>query len=312
MTRLPECPPPRVALETTLILHGVPRAGAKKLATSLATIVRAEGAEPALVGVLDGRAIVGMTDAELDRMLAAPAANIPKLNSANLGATLHARGSGATTVSSTMEIACRAGLSVFATGGLGGVHKPEGGLGAGSKWTFDVSADLVAFTRWPVAVVTSGVKSILDVAATREVLETLGIPVVGYRTDDFPAFYMRKCHDQRAGRVDARFDDIAELASYVRAELARSGRGIVVCNPIPVSSELAPADWARWLAEAESKARAAGASGRDVTPAVLGALHEFSLGATLKANITLVEDNARVAAAIARAMADLPAGPRRS
>jgi pseudouridine-5'-phosphate glycosidase len=164
----------------------------------------------------------------------------------------------------------------------------------------DISADLFALTRFPVAVVTSGVKSILDVAATRELLETLGVCVVGCRTDEFPAFYLRRLDG--VNKVDARFDDVAELARFVRFEMARTNRAIVICNPIPAEHEVAPNDWDRWLAQAESRANAGGAAGRDATPAVLSALHQISGGATLRANIALIESNTRLAAEIAVAM----------
>ncbi|MCC6322668.1 MAG: pseudouridine-5'-phosphate glycosidase [Phycisphaerales bacterium] len=283
----------RVALETTLLVHGVPPEASRGLAKKLGDICRGEGAEPAVVGVVSGRAIVGMNGAELDVLLSAGAKQVPKLNSGNLGAVLFRGGHGATTVSATMELAARAGVSVFATGGLGGVHN-------GYDRRLDISADLGAFTRWPVAVVTSGVKSILDVAATRELLETLGVCVVGYQTDEFPAFYRRSLAG--VGRVDARFDDVETLAKFVRFELARTNRGIVVCNPIPAEHELDAGDWARWLGEAEAKARAGGAAGRGVTPAVLAALHEVSGGATLRANVALVESNTSLAARIAARM----------
>lgn len=295
----------RVALETTLLVHGVPPEAGRALARHLAEICRSEGAVPAIVGVVAGRAVVGMTDSELEQLLAAAAGPkgpgaISKLNTGNLGAALFRGDHGATTVSATMELAARAGVHVFATGGLGGVHPTR----AGAAPHFDISADLGAFARFPVAVVTSGVKSILDVAATRELLETLGICVVGYQTDDFPAFYMRRVDDPAiaVGPVDVRFDDARDLARFIRAELARSGRGIVVCNPIPESHEIALADWKRWLAEAEGRAHARGISGRAVTPAVLGALHEVSGGATLRANLALVESNTRLAARIAAAL----------
>jgi pseudouridine-5'-phosphate glycosidase len=181
-----------------------------------------------------------------------------------------------------------------------------------------VSADLFAFTRFPVAVVTSGVKSILDIAATREVLETLGVPVVGYQTDAFPAFYLREADPPTAvGGVDVRFDDAKELAKFVRFELARTNRGIVVCNPIPREHEIKVADWQKWLGEAEARVfgvvdakpsttapPARSASGRDATPALLGALHEVSGGATLRANVELVVSNAALAGKIARAMVE--------
>lgn len=210
---------------------------------------------------------------------------VPKVNTANLGHALHAGYSAATTVSTTMELAAYAGLRVFATGGIGGVHR-----GYGEH--LDISADLVAFTRYPIAVVTSGVKSILDVRATREALESLGVTVVGFGTDVFPAFYLR---DGGCG-VDVRIDDPDELASFVRAELPRTGRGIVIANPIPVEDEISESDWAGWLSEAERRAVESGAAGRDVSPAVLAGLHEVSGGKTLESNIALVKSNTRVAA----------------
>lgn len=272
-----------VALETTLLVHGVPRDSSLELATELDSIVRAQGSCPALIGVVDGVAVAGMNGDELRAMLAAD--SIDKVNTANLGASMHANHSAATTVSSTMEIAAWAGLRVFATGGIGGVHH-----GYGQQ--LDISSDLIAFTRFPVAVVTSGVKSILDVISTREALESLGVTVVGFRTDAFPAFYLR---DGGCG-VDVRFDDPQELASFVRYELARSGRGIVIANPIPQDAEINRDQWSAWLDEAQRLTDASSARGRDVTPAVLAALHTVSQGATLRANIELVKSNARVAA----------------
>lgn len=278
--------PDAVALETTLLVHGVPRAQAMPLASRLNECVRAAGATPALIGLVSGVATVGMTGPELQTLLDAP--SVPKANTANLGVLAHWGSHAATTVSATMELAAAAGLSLFATGGLGGVHK---GFGR----SLDISSDLAAFTRFPIAVVTSGVKSILDVEATREALETLGVPVVGFRTDRFPAFY----HRASDAGVDARFDDERDLAAFLRTELARTGRGAVVANPIPAEHEIDERDWARWLEAAETRAEDAGVSGRGVTPFVLGALHEVSGGATLRANIALVESNAALAGRLA-------------
>jgi len=288
-------PSPRVALETTLLLHGVPRGAAMELARELGEVVRGAGAEPALVAVIRGRAVVGVTEAQLAELLGLDPSLAPKLNAANLGVALALGRSGATTVSTTMELAAGAGVRVFATGGLGGVHR-------GWARDLDISADLMALTRFPVAVVTAGVKSILDVEATREALETLGVPVVGWRTDRFPAFYRREVGGTGGPRVDERFDDLGDLARFVRLELARSGRGIVVANPIPEADEVAAADWERWLGEAEARAAGAGVTGREVTPYILGQLHEISGGATLRANIALVKHNARLAGELARAM----------
>ncbi len=282
---------PRVALETTLLLHGVPRQQAVALNGELGDIVRARGALPALVGVVGGVPTIGLTDAQLATMLAAP--RVLKINTASIGLAMHRRWHAATTVSATMELAAGAGIRVFATGGLGGVHREL-------ATRLDISADLAAFTRFPVAVVASGCKSLLDVVGTREMLETLGIPVVGFQTDRFPAFYLR---DGGVG-VDERFDDLADLGRFVRSELARTSRGIVVCNPIPAAHELNASDWSIWMASAADKARDKGAAGREVTPAVLGALHEISGGKTLAANLALVKSNTDLAAQLAVEMAN--------
>jgi pseudouridylate synthase len=280
---------PSVALETTLLLHGVPRGEGGTLAAELESIVREHGANPVCVGIVAGRPIVGLNQTELAALL--EATKVPKANTANLGVLMHRGEHAATTVSTTMELAAAAGVRLFATGGLGGVHQGYG-------QHLDISADLAAFTRFPVAVTTSGVKSILDVVATREALETLGVPVIGFRTDHFPAFYLRESD----ARVDARFDDEASLAAFLASELARTGRGVVVANPIPHEHEIARADWDRWLAQATREAAESGAQGRDVTPALLGRLHAVSGGRTLKANIELVKSNAALAARLAAAM----------
>lgn len=286
--------PPLVALETTLLLHGVPRDSAALLARDLAATVRAHGAEPAFVGIIRGRPIVGLSTADLDLLLSSPE-KIPKANTSNLGLFLHRRQHAATTVSTTMELAAGAGVQFFATGGLGGIH-----LNYAAH--FDISADLAALTRFPVAVVCSGCKSILDVAATREALETLGIPVVGFQTDRFPEFYLRG----RDIPLDARFDDPAELAAFIHAELARSRRAIVIANPIPEADAIAPATFDAWLTEAQHRTTAQGpaATGRDATPALLAALHQVSAGATFRANISLINANAALAARLAALLAE--------
>ena len=268
-----------------MLVHGVPRSRSAEFAAELDMIVREEGSTPALIGVLQGQAVVGINHDELGHLLGEN--TVDKVNTANLGYALHAGRDAATTVSSTMEIAAYAGLRVFATGGIGGVHR-------GYADRLDISADLLAFTRYPVAVVTSGVKSILDVVSTREALESLGVTVVGFQTDSFPAFYLR---DGGCG-VDMRFDDPDDLAAFIRHELPRTGRGIVIANPIPPHVELDRNEWEAWLTEASAKARASGVTGRGVTPAILAGLHEVSGGRTLEANIELVKSNARVAAMI--------------
>ncbi|MBX3363881.1 MAG: pseudouridine-5'-phosphate glycosidase [Phycisphaeraceae bacterium] len=277
-----------VALETTLLAHGVPKAEAQPLANELDRIILDAGALPAVVGVVHGVPTVGLTAAELDKLLHAD--DVPKANTSNLGVLMHRGGHAATTVSATMEIAAAAGVQVFATGGIGGVHR-------GFAVHPDISADLCALARFPVAVVASGVKAILDVPATREALETLGVPVIGFQTDRFPAFYLR---DGGTG-VDARFDDADALGRFLASELARTGRGVLVVQAIAAEHEIARSDWDSWLNDA---ANAAGSeeSGRNVTPRMLAELHARSGGMTLRANLALVKGNAHLAAMICRSM----------
>ncbi len=275
-----------VALETTLLLHGVPSSEGPSLAKELANICREHGAEPCFIGVVNGRPVIGLDDAELTSLFAAN--HVDKANTANLGVLIHRGKHAATTVSTTMELAAAGAVRFFATGGLGGVH-----ANYGAEW--DVSADLAAFTRFPVAVIASGVKSILDVQATREALETFGIPVVGFRTERFPAFYLR----DGGADVDARFDSVQDLATFVIGELARTRRGIVIANPIPESDEIPRDEWDRWLTASKREAEAAGVRGRAVTPFLLGRLHALSEGRTLRANLALIRSNTALAAQLA-------------
>lgn len=278
---------PAVALETTLLVHGIPKDRAPALADKLGETVKASGAHPALVGVVSGRPTVGMTGDELRALLDAP--KVQKLNASNLGLALHAKAHGATTVSTTMELAHRAGVRLFATGGIGGVHKDY-------HLTPDISADLFALTRCRVAVVTSGCKNILDIRATRELLETLGIPVVGYKAASFPAFYQRETDLP----LDAAFDDHEALADFLAFELARSPRGVVVANPIPAEAEIPQAEWDDLLARAQASPAVRAAAGRDATPALLAEVHRLSLGRTIEANIALALCNAALAGKLAR------------
>ncbi len=287
-------PSPAVALETTLLLHGVPKSSALDLHRGLSSICLEHGANPGLVGLLDGVPTVGITEDELNGLLKED--SVPKANTSNLGVLRYWGANAATTVSATMEIASCAGLSVFATGGLGGVHQ---NLFSGeATCNLDISADLAAMSRYPVAVVSSGVKSILDVVATREALESLGVCVVGYRTDRFPAFYSRSSD---AG-VDARFDDPDALASFLRMELNRTTRGVLVVNPIPEQFEIPDRQFGEYVEQATAEATASGATGRSVTPAILDALHRISGGKTLEANIELVRSNTALAAQLASRM----------
>jgi pseudouridine-5'-phosphate glycosidase len=283
--------PDSVALETTLPAMGLPPGEGLPFCRELNALIRDEGATPTTIGVLGGRPIVGMSDDELAALL--DGRPVEKANTSNLGVLAHRGADAATTVSTTMELAALAGVRIFATGGIGGVHR-------GYAEHLDISADLGALARFPVAVVASGTKSLLDVTATREALESLGVPCVGFGTERFPAFYLRENPDA-ASVLDARFDDARDLARFLSGELARTGRGVLVCNPIPEPDEIARADWDRWLAEA--RARTAGVAGRDITPAILGALHEISAGATLRANLALVRSNATLAARLAAGLA---------
>ena len=297
MNQINRSRPRDVALETTLLAHGVPRPPARELARDLAVAIRegsGGGAEAAVVGVVQGRPTVGMTDAELDRFLTSdtgPDTGPVKVNTPNLSVAIHRGLDAATTVSTTLELAAAAGLRVFASGGLGGVHR-------GYAHRPDVSCDLAALTRFPVALVASGVKSLLDVEATREALETLGVPVVGYRCDRFPAFYLRESD----APLDARFDDAADLAAFAASHLARTGRGLLVANPVPEADAIDPVEWRTWLDEALRRVESMGVAGRDTTPAVLTELHEISDGATLRTNLALAKANARLAGELAAAM----------
>jgi len=283
--------PGHVALETTLLLHGVPQGQGERLARELSETVRQHGVPPAFIGIYHGVPTVGLDFNELNELFAAE--SVEKANTANAGLLMHRGQHGATTVSTTMEFAAAAGVQVFATGGIGGVH-------TGYAQRLDISADLAAFTRFPVAVVTSGVKSLLDVVSTREMLETLGIPVLGFQTDRFPAFYLRSSE----AKVDARFDDLAQLAAFLKNELTRTKRGIVVANPVPEADEIPRHTWEQWLAVSEAHAASSNVAGRDLTPAILKHLHLVSGGATLRSNLALVRSNADLAARLCRAMQD--------
>jgi pseudouridine-5'-phosphate glycosidase len=283
---------PVVALESTLLAHGLPAPDNLTVARSLERLVRAHGAVPATVAVLDGVARVGLTGAELERVCAG---GLAKLSYRDLGVAFGLGLDGATTVASTSALAHAAGIGVFATGGLGGVHRD-----ARDSW--DVSADLGVLARTPVLVVCSGVKSILDVPATLEQLETLSVPVLGYRTDAFPGFYRR----DSGCPVPWRVDDVAQVADVVaahRALGARSsvgaGSAVVLANPVPAAAELDRELHDRVLAEGLALVAARGVRGREVTPALLAHFHAATERASLTCNIALVTANVELAARVA-------------
>ncbi|WP_206330446.1 pseudouridine-5'-phosphate glycosidase [Modestobacter sp. KNN46-3] len=284
---------PVVALESTLLAHGLPRPENRRAADQIEDAVRAGGAVPATIAVLDGVPHVGLTAAEVDRLCADP--ELAKLGVRDLPIAVAQGRSGATTVSSTALLAARAGIGVFATGGLGGVHRHAAD-------TFDESADLVALARTSLVVVCAGVKSILDVPATLERLESLSVSVVGYRTHRFPGFYVA----DSGSPVDWSVASAAEAARVFAARRELAPGAVVVANPLPVDQQLDPALHDRVIADALAAADAAGARGKDVTPFVLGHLHAASGGASLEVNVRLVLRNAELAGQIAAELAALP------
>ncbi|MFI6026904.1 pseudouridine-5'-phosphate glycosidase [Amycolatopsis magusensis] len=281
---------PVVALESTILSHGLPPGRNLKVAAELERAVRDAGAVPATIAVLDGRAVIGLSPAELERVCAEDA-GLDKLSWRDLGPALALGGSGATTVASTSALAHAAGIGVFGTGGLGGVHLPL----PGATTTWDVSADLGALSRLPVLVVCSGVKSILDIAATLEVLETNSVPVLGYRTTDFPAFYRRSSGFE----VNWRVEDAAQAAAAFAAHRELTGSAVLLANPIPAEFEMDAELHDRLLAEGLDLLREREVLGSDVTPVLLEHFHTASGGVSLDANEALVVSNVRLAAEVA-------------
>ncbi|HLH25969.1 MAG TPA: pseudouridine-5'-phosphate glycosidase [Chloroflexota bacterium] len=282
-----------VALESTAIAHGLPWPDNLAVAQAMEAAVRAAGAVPATIAVLDGRVRVGLGAAELELIARDP--DIAKLSWRDLPVAVARGGNGATTVAGTLAVAGRLGIRVFATGGLGGVHP-------GAEATFDVSADLGALARTPCLVVCSGAKSLLDLARTLELLESLGVPVLGYGTDELPAFYTRTS----GLRLSARVDTPAEAATIAAAQWALGlGGGLVLAVPVPAAAALDAAEVAGVLHAAEARAAAAGVRGPALTPFLLADLHAHSGGRTLAANAALLEHNAAVGGAVAAALAAL-------
>jgi pseudouridine-5'-phosphate glycosidase len=284
---------PVVALESTLLAHGLPRPDNRAAADEVEAAVRDGGAVPATIAVLDGVPHIGLTPSQLDRVCADE--GLAKLGIRDLPVAAALRVSGATTVSSTALLAARAGISVFATGGLGGVHRQAAD-------TFDESADLTALSRSSLVVVCAGVKSILDVPATLERLESLSVTVVGYRTTSFPGFYVA----DSGSPLDWSVEDPQQAAAVFAARRALARGAVVVANPLPADEQLDPALHDRGIADALAAAAEAGVRGKDVTPFVLAHLHRASGGATLDVNVRLVLRNAGLAARIAVALAALP------
>ena len=282
-----------VALESTLITHGLPHPANVETALAMEAAVRATGAVPATIAVLGGKITVGLSRAEIERLATRPAGTVRKCSRRDLPIAVARGEDGATTVAGTMIVAHLAGIRVFATGGIGGVHR-----GA----PFDVSADLLELGRTPVAVVCSGAKSILDLPLTLEVLETQGVPVIGLGTDTLPAFYSRSS----GLPVDVRVESAAEAASIIAAARRLAAQhGLLVTVPVPEADALPAEEVEAAIQQATAEAAAQGVHGKRVTPFVLARVAELTGGESRRANVALLVNNARVAGAIAVALGGL-------
>lgn len=284
---------PVVALESTIISHGMPYPKNVQTAREVEQLIRDGGAVPATVAVLHGVPRIGLDDAELD--LLGSDEHVRKVSIRDLPYVVARGEHGATTVASTMRLAALAGIRVFVTGGLGGVHR-------GAEHSMDVSADLTELSLTDVAVVSAGVKSLLDIGRTLEVLETLGVPVITVGSDDFPSFYSRSSGFRSPLRLD-RADEVAR-AMKAKWDLGIAG-GLVVANPVPVEDEIPEAEIGVLIERAVAEADEKGITGAAITPYLLGRIVELSGGASLTANIALVKNNARLGAEIAKAYAAL-------
>jgi pseudouridine-5'-phosphate glycosidase len=281
---------PVVALESTIIAHGLPRPDNLRIARELEDAVRARGAVPATIAVLGGEVRVGLGDAELERL--ASSDDVAKCGIRDVPVVVARGADGATTVAATADIAVAAGIRVFATGGIGGVHRE-------ARDTWDESADLVALARIPICVVCAGVKSILDVGATLERLETLNVPVLGYRTDRFPGFYL----SDSGFPVPWRVDSAAEAAAVVRAadDLGARG-GLLLAQPLPEDQQVDPELHDRVLRDGLAAMATEGVRGKAATPFLLERFHRETGGESLRANVALVRANAELAADVAAAL----------
>ncbi len=282
---------PVVALESTIITHGMPYPQNTQMASEVEAEVRAQGATPACIAVMGGRLKVGLTAEARDQL--AQTKGALKVSRADLAYAVSSDADAGTTVAATMMVAAMAGIRVFATGGIGGVHK-------GAEESFDISADLLELGRTGVIVVAAGAKAILDVPKTLEVLETQGVPVVGFQTDVMPAFWSR----HSAHRVPVRIESAGEIAAFQtsRDALGIDG-GMLVANPIPKDDEIPADEMAGYIAQAQADQMRLGITGKEVTPYLLGRILEITDGRSLVSNIALVKNNARLAAQIANALA---------
>ncbi|KQN73877.1 pseudouridine-5'-phosphate glycosidase [Devosia sp. Leaf64] len=285
-----------VALESTIITHGMPYPQNLAMAKEVEDVVRSTGATPATITIMDGRLCVGVSGEDLER-LAQEGHKAAKASRRDVAALLANGVMAGTTVATTMQIAALAGIKVFATGGIGGVHR-------GAEDSFDISADLEELGRTPVAVVCAGAKSILDIAKTLEVLETNGVPVLGFGTEHFPAFWAR----ESGFGVDHRFDDAEGVAKMLAIQGDLDMGGVLIANPIPEENAWEASAIEGFIAEALADAEAQGIKGKATTPFLLQRIFELTEGKSLVSNIALVKNNARVAGEIAVALAKVQAG----
>ncbi|HLP68422.1 MAG TPA: pseudouridine-5'-phosphate glycosidase [Rhizobium sp.] len=283
---------PIVALESTIITHGMPFPGNLEMARSVEAIIREQGAVPATIAVIEGILHIGLEDAQIAAL--AQMTGVMKLSRADIAFALAERRSGATTVAATMIAASRAGISVFATGGIGGVHR-------GAEESLDISADLEELARTPVIVVSAGPKAILDIPKTLEFLETRGVPVVTYDSEEFPAFWSRNS----GLRSPLSLSSPAAIANFqgMREQLGIEG-GMLIANPVPEEHEIPREEMEIYIGRALASAEREEVTGKDVTPFLLDNIFHLTAGRSLKTNVALVENNARLAAEIAVAMND--------
>ena len=284
---------PVVALESTIIAHGMPYPQNLEFAREAEAIAIAYGAEPATIAILGGKVCVGLDDGQLEQLASDP--SVSKVATREIGFTLARKGNGATTVSATMSLAQAAGIKVFATGGIGGVHR-------GAAENFDISADLIELSRTPVIVVSAGAKAILDLPKTLEYLETMSVPVIGYQTDDFPAFYSRKS----GLMLSARANFAKKIAATYLAQLEMGiSSGILVANPVPEEFDIPLEIMDKHIADALQEAHSKGIEGKALTPFMLGRIVELTGGESLVTNRALALNNVKLAAEIAFKLSEL-------
>ena len=279
---------PIVALESSAFTHGLPRPDNLELARRIEAVVLSNGVQPAIIAMLNGVIHLGLSWEEFDQLVSTP--DVCKISRRDLASGVAKGQSGGTTVAATMFIAHTAGVPIFATGGIGGVHRGTTG---------DISADLPELARTPVAVVCSGAKAILDLPRTLELLETLGIPVIGWKTDEFPAFFSRESGLPVSSCVDTPIEAAALILSQWDMGL---GSGVLICVPCPEDDAVPIKIVDEALVQAEDEAHSSGVQGKDLTPFLLNRMADLSQGATLQANLSLLQNNARVAALIAKAI----------